>query len=75
MAFGTRVGAASAGIPVGVWTAMWKCTAYWMRREGKRVGRKIPYESYEYTLAAQMGRMGRARKMRRSRRRMRMVDG
>ena len=46
-----------------------------MRREGKRVGRKIPYESYEYTLAAQMGRMGRARKMRRSRRRMRMVDG
>ena len=23
---------------------VWKCTAYWMRREGKRLGRKIPYE-------------------------------
>ena len=30
---------------------VWKCTAYWMRREGKRLGRKIPYE---YTLAAQI---------------------
>ena len=30
---------------------VWKCTAYWMRKEGKRLGRKIPYE---YTLAAQI---------------------
>ena len=30
---------------------VWKCTAYWMRREGKRLGRKIPYE---YTLATQI---------------------
>ena len=30
---------------------VWKCTAYWMRKEGKRLGRKIPHE---YTLAAQI---------------------
>ena len=40
---------------------MWKCTAYWMRREGKRLGRKIPYE---YTLAAQIaaGKDGKNKK-------------
>ena len=30
---------------------VWKCTAYWMRKEGKRLGRTTPYE---YTMAAQI---------------------
>ena len=29
---------------------VWKCTAYWMRKEGKRLGRKIPHSLITYTV-------------------------